>query len=105
MEELEEEINPEKLLDFTIPDEDPIRKKRIKRLLILGAALLILIGIIIAIVFIVKALTKTYTINCVFMTYGNETIEIINNNAIKNKDYELFINNTKNSKKKKFFLF
>ena len=31
MEELEEEINPEKLLDFTIPDDDPIRRKRIKR--------------------------------------------------------------------------
>ena len=93
--ELEEEINPEKLQDFKVPDVDPMKIKRIKRYLMLLSTLLFSIAIIIAIVFIIKYTTKKYEINYKFITYGNETIEIINNKAIKDKDFELFINDTK----------
>jgi surface protein len=103
--ELEEEINPQKIEDFKIPDVDPLRKKRIRRYIMIFSILLILIVIIIAIVIIFKFVIKPtiYEIHCTFYTIGNETIQIINEKVIDEVDFELQINGKKKSKKSKYF--
>ena len=99
--ELEEEINPEKLEDFKAPDIDPLRKKKIKRYLTLAFILLFIIGFIIGLVFLLRYLLKKekYEIFCKFYSIGNETIKIINEKVIKDKDnYDLLINGEKVSR-------
>ena len=85
MEELEEEINPQKFEDFKVPDINPAKTERrihcLKTIVFFLLAILIIIVIIIIIFSIRK---KGYVqINCKFLA-GNETVQLINEKAVKN---------------------
>lgn len=104
--ELEEEINPQKIEDFKIEEDDPLRKKRIRRYIMLFSILLILIVIIIAIIIIFKFVIKQtiYEIHCTFYTIGNETIQIINEKVMSKANFVLLINGKKKIESIKAFL-
>ena len=104
--ELEEEINPQNLEDFKIPEVDPLKKKRIKRYIMIISAIFIIIAIIVAASLIISFLLKkdTYEINCKFYSIGNETIQIINDKTMERYDFKLSINGKKSQKAQITFL-
>ena len=102
MEELEEQINPQKLEDFKVPDDDPVKnKRRIYYLkLIFCLLLIILIIVMISIIIVLIKTKKDYVeINCKFLG-RNETVQLINENAVKNLNFDLYINGKKEKQSK-----